>query len=91
MDRDPPGSQKLTPLDSIERLSAELEQHYGDGQDRELRVAAKLLLAALDKFRQHGGPNWSALVQEYLSVAQRDPEKFARILSANRGKPGSDS
>ena len=75
-----------SPVNQIEALYEDLITHYSDGEDRELRVAAKMLLVALDRFRQHGGTGWSSLVREYLSIAEYDPEKFERILSANRGE-----
>ena len=74
----------LTPMERIESLSRELLSHYGDGPERELRVAAKLYLVALDQFRRYGGSNWPDLATEYLTIAKRDPEKFERILRANR-------
>ncbi len=73
-----------TPLERIESLCAELTAHYGEGADRELRVAAKLLLVALDQFRRHGGYGWSSQVREYLSIAEYDAETFNAILRANR-------
>lgn len=78
--------QNQTPMEQIESLYRELIAHYGDGSDRELRVAAKMFLVALDKFRQHGGWGWSGLVWEYLNLAENDPEKFARVLAANRSE-----
>lgn len=72
----------------IETLFDELVKHYGDGDDRELRVAAKMLMVALDRFRRHGGFEWSNLVREYTSIAMSDQEKFDRILRANRSESG---
>ena len=80
----PPKNQ--TPMEKIESLFEELVKHYGDGDDRELRVAAKMLIVSLDRFRQHGGSNWSVLAREYTSIAVSDPEKFERILRANRSE-----
>ena len=78
--------QKQTPLEKIESLCEELVTHYGDGEDREIRVAGKLLLVALAQFRQHGGRGWPSLVREYLSIAENDPEKLDHILRANRSE-----
>jgi len=78
--------QNQTPLEQIESLCEELVAHYGSGEDRELRVAAKTLLVALDQFRRHGGYRWSSLVREYLSIAENDPDKWEHILRANRGE-----
>lgn len=72
-------------MERIEALFEELVAHYGEGDDRELRVAAKMLLVALDGFRRHGGSGWPALAREYLGLAVNDPEKFEQVLRANRG------
>jgi hypothetical protein len=76
----------VTPLDRVEHLYRELVEHYSSGQDAELRAAAKLLLVALDRFRAHGGPQWPTLLDEYLDIARRDPERLARMLAAQRGE-----
>ena len=78
--------QNQTPMARIESLFEELVAHYGDGDDRELRVAAKMLMVALDRFRQHGGNEWPSLIREYTSIAIDDQERFERILSANRSE-----
>ncbi len=77
----------MTPLEKVEALYDELVAHYESGEDREIRAAAKLLLVSLDKFRKHGGANWMALVDEYITLAKEHPEKFAKIL---RGRRTSD-
>lgn len=79
-------AQNQTPVEQIELLCERLAAHYGDGSDRDLRIAAKLLLVALDRFRLHGGPRWSSLVRDYLSIAEYDPDKFDRILASNRSE-----
>jgi hypothetical protein len=79
----------MTPLERAEAVFNELVAHYGAAEDRELRAAAKLLLVALDKFRVHGGSNWSVLLDEYVDLAKRDPERFERILHGNRGTKDS--
>lgn len=73
-------------MTQIESLFDELVKHYGDGDDRELRVAAKLLMVALDRFRRHGGHEWPGLVREYTSIAVNDQERFEQILRANRSE-----
>lgn len=78
--------QNQTPMTRIESLFDELVTHYGDGEDRELRVAAKMLMVALDRFRRHGGGEWPGLVREYIGIAVHDQEKFDRILKANRNE-----
>ena len=76
----------MTPLEKAEALYEELVAHYGEGEDREIRAAAKLLLVALAKFKQHGGPRGIALAEEYLDLLKPDPDKFERILHSNRGE-----
>ena len=75
-----------TPMVRIESLFEELVAHYGEGDDRELRVAAKMLMVSLDRFRRHGGGEWSSLVREYMSIAVHDEARFERMLEANRGE-----
>jgi hypothetical protein len=77
----------MTPLEKAEALYEELLAHYGEGEDREIRAAAKLLLVALAKFKQHGGARGVALAEEYLDLLKHDPDKFGRILHGNRGRP----
>jgi hypothetical protein len=74
-----------SPTDRIETLYRELVAHYGQGDDRELRAAAKLLLVALAKFRLHGGRRWEALLDEYVAIAKHDPERFGGMLKSNSG------
>lgn len=73
-----------TPMEQIESLFDELVKRYGEGEDRELRVAAKMLMIVLDRFRQHGGSGWPNLLREYTHIAVNDPEQFERILRSNR-------
>jgi hypothetical protein len=74
-----------TPLEQVERLYAELVEHYGAGDKREIRAAAKMLLVALVKFREHGGPNWESLLDEYVDALKHHPDEFERMLESNRG------
>jgi hypothetical protein len=76
----------MTPLEKVEALYDELVAHYGEGEDREIRAAAKLLLVALAKFKAHGGQRGIALADEYLCLLKQDPEKFERILRGNRSE-----
>jgi len=76
----------MTPLEKAEALYDELVAHYGEGEDREIRAAAKLLLVALAKFKQHGGPRGIALADEYLDLLKHDPDKFERIMHGNRSE-----
>lgn len=75
----------MTPLEKVEALFDELVRHYGASDDREIRAAAKILLVGLAKFKEHGGQNWSALLDDYVSILKHDPEKFKRVLQSNRG------
>lgn len=75
----------MTPLKKVELLYDELVAHYESGQDREMRAAAKLLLVALDKFRQHGGTHWTTLLDEYVNMAKENPDKFAQVMGRQRG------
>jgi hypothetical protein len=72
------------PVERVEALYAELVQHYGEGEQRELRAAAKILLVALAKFREHGGPHWATLLDEYVETLKQDPQRFERMLESNR-------
>jgi hypothetical protein len=74
----------MTPLEEVEALYEGLLLHYGDGKDREIRAAAKLLLVAIDRMQRHAGPGWRALIDEYLDLASREPEKFALMVEKNR-------
>jgi hypothetical protein len=75
----------LSPTDRVEALFHELVAHYGSGDDRELRAAAKLLLVALDRFRAYGGAGWEGLLNEYIQILKHDPERFKQMLKANSG------
>nr|WP_320165553.1 hypothetical protein [uncultured Methylophaga sp.] len=77
---------EFTPLEKIEELYNELLEWYGEADSKELRVAAKLLLVALEKFAIHGGNQWHDLVSEYIDILRKDPEKFQRIIESNRGE-----
>lgn len=78
----------MTPLERVERLYRDLTGHYGQGQDAELRAAAKLLLVAVAAIRQHGGPGWPQLIEDYLRIARDDPERFEHIMQASRTPAG---
>ena len=74
----------MTPLEKTEAFFDELVAHYGEGEDREIRAAAKLMLVALAKFKEHGNPSGIELADEYLNLIKQDPEKFDRIMQSNR-------
>jgi len=75
---------RITPMERVEQLYDDLVTHYGDGDRRELRAAAKILLVALAKFREHGGSEWQALLDEYVDALKHDPARFERMLESNR-------
>ncbi|MDY6919507.1 MAG: hypothetical protein SV765_04760 [Pseudomonadota bacterium] len=76
-----------TPLEQIESFCLELQGHYQAADDKELRVAAKLMLVALDQLKRWGGPQWESLVRDYVDLAVKYPEKFERVLQSNRSSP----
>jgi hypothetical protein len=76
----------MTPLEKVEALYQELVEGYGEGAEREARAASKLLLIALLKLKEHGGFGWQGLVEDYVLMLGNDPERYARILEANRGE-----
>lgn len=84
-------SEETTPLERVEDLYGELVAWYGEGADRELRAASKLLMVALLKLKEHGGFGWQGLVENYLLMIRNDPERFERILDANRGERKAES
>ena len=75
----------MTPIEKVEALYRDLAAWYGEGQDCEIRAAAKLLLIALLKLKEHGGFGWQGLVEDYVLMLKNDPERFQRVLEANRG------
>ena len=77
----------MTPLEKTEAFFDKLVAHYGEGEDREIRAAAKLMLVALAKFKEHGSPRGIELADEYLNLIKYDPEKFERIMQSNRSHP----
>ncbi|HSO81499.1 hypothetical protein [Thiocapsa sp.] len=79
-------TDRRTPLEKVEALYEELVEWYEEGSDRELRAASKLLLIGLLKLKAHGGFGWQGLVEDYVLMLKQDPERFARILEANRGE-----
>jgi hypothetical protein len=74
----------MTPLEKVEALFDELVDHYGGAADREVRAAAKLLIVAISRLQASDPNRWVALVEEYLALAKDDPDRFERIVRANR-------
>jgi hypothetical protein len=84
--RQPADPSLMTPLEKVEALYEELVRWYGEGEHRETRAASKLLMVALVKLKEHNGPGWQWLVHDYLHIINDDPERYARIIEANRGE-----
>lgn len=80
----------MTPLQKVEALYQELIDWYGEGADREIRAASKLLMVALLKLKEHGGFGWQGLVENYLLMLNKDPERYRRILEVHRGESKKD-
>ena len=80
------GAPQMTPLERVETLYEELVDWYGEGEEREIRAASKLLMVALLKLKEHGGFGWQGLVEDYLMMLKNDPERYQRMLHANRGE-----
>lgn len=76
----------MTPLERVETLYQELVHWYGEGTDREVRAASKLLMVALLKLKEHGGFGWQGLVEDYLLMLRNDPDRYLAMLEANRGE-----
>lgn len=79
----------MTPLERAEALYGELVAHYCGAPDAEMRAAAKLLLVAIAELKRHGGADFRRIVYEYVALAERDPERFERILRASRSDAGA--
>ncbi|MEY6431536.1 hypothetical protein ABC977_03835 [Thioalkalicoccus limnaeus] len=75
-----------TPLERVEALYRELVAWYGEGSEREIRAASKLLVVALFELKTHGGPGWRTLVDDLIQTLERDPARFERMLEAHRGE-----
>ena len=54
-----------------------------------MRAAAKLLLVAIAELKRHHGADFAGIVYEYLALAERDPERFERIVRASRSDAGA--
>jgi len=76
----------MTPLEKVDALYDELVAWYGEGQDREIRAASKLLMIALLKLKEHGGFGWQGLLEEYVLILKNDPERYREMLESNRGE-----
>lgn len=78
---------RLSPTERVEALYQDLCRHYEGGEDKEVRAAAKLLLVALARLREHGGLNWDKTLDAYVRIAKKEPDKLARILQqGNAGR-----
>lgn len=80
-------TRRLSPTERVDALFLDLCRHYEGGDDKEVRAAAKLLLVALARLREHGGVNWDVTLDAYVKIAKKQPEKLASILQqGNRGR-----
>jgi hypothetical protein len=79
------GDAPMTPLERVEALYHQLVADYGEGKDREVRAASKLLMVALLQLQEHGGPGWQGMVEDYVLMLKNDPERYRSMLDANRG------
>ena len=43
-------------------------------------------MVALARLNAQGGFGWQGLVQDYLIMLEKDPERYERVLEANRGE-----
>ncbi len=77
---------ELTPLEKIESLYDELVDWYGEADKKEQRVAAKLLMVSLEKLAIYHGIGWDDLVMEYVTILKKDPQRFQKIMTSNRGE-----
>jgi hypothetical protein len=75
-----------TPLEKVEMLYEELVDWYGEGTDREVRAASKLLMIALLKLKEHDADGWQGLIEEYIHMLKDNPERYQRVLEANKGE-----
>jgi len=76
----------MTPLEKVEALYEELVAWYGEGKDREVRAASKLLMIALLELKEHDRCGWQGLVEDYVHMLNEDPERFHRLIESNHGK-----
>ena len=72
--------RQLSPTERADALYLDLCRHYEGGSDKEVRAAAKLLLVALARLREHGGVNWDVTLDAYVKIAKNRPDKLAAIL-----------
>lgn len=74
----------MTPLDKVEFLYQHLVEFYGEANDREIRAASKLLMVAFAQLKAHAGPQWRALIEEYLQILVDEPQKFEKMMNTHR-------
>jgi hypothetical protein len=78
--------KERTPLEKVEDLYDQLVEWYGEGPDRETRAASKLLMIALLRLKEHGGFGWQGLIEDHILMLKNDPERYQKMLEANRGE-----
>lgn len=80
-------ASRLSPTERVDALFLDLCKHYEGGEDKEVRAAAKLLLVALARLREHGGVHWDVTLDAYVKIAKKRPDKLASILQqGNSGR-----
>lgn len=82
----PSSSSRQSPTERVDALYLDLCRHYEGDKNKEVRAAAKLLLVALVRLREHGGENWDLTLDAYVDIAKRRPDKLARILHGTSGR-----
>lgn len=78
-------ARQLSPTERVDALYLDLCKHYEGGEDKEVRAAAKLLLVALARLREHGGSHWDVTLDAYVKIAKSHPDKLAGILQQGNG------
>lgn len=77
--------RRLSPTEQVDALYRDLCRHYEGRKDKESRAAAKLLLVALARLREHGGEHWDVTLDAYVKIAKHRPDRLAAILQ--QGNP----
>ena len=77
-------SAEPSPIERVEALYLDLVAHYGRGEERERRAATKLLSVALARLAENDPDGWLRTVEEFVTMARVEPERFARVLEGGR-------
>ena len=79
-------SHTASPIERVESLYLDLVAHYADGEQRETRAAAKLLIIALARLAEHRPDDWERIVGEYAEIVRDQPRELERILDGGRSR-----